>query len=84
MNELLEALLAEANHLGCNGTALDDKLSDSLRRIVQQTRANIACREREYWRNKYQEMYPLISKELTAAELLKIHGGIPMDNKPNT
>lgn len=41
MNDLLDAMLAEANHLGCNCNALDDKLSDMLRRIVQRTRKNI-------------------------------------------
>lgn len=84
MNELLSAMLAEADHLAYNGNEPDVRISNSLRRIVQQTRDNIRRAEREYWLNKYQAMYPIEPRELTATDLLKIRGGILLDNKPTT
>ena len=61
MNELLDAMIAEANHLGCCSTELDRKMADSLRRIVQQTRSNMACSARlraEADIERFEEIFP--------------------------
>lgn len=58
MNELLDAMTTEIHYLGCNGTELDDKMADSLRRIVQRTREIMLDKESRNLIDKYRSMFP--------------------------
>lgn len=59
MNELLDAMSAEIDRLNGDDTEVNNRLANSLFRIVYDTRLNIARAEREHCPSKLNPLDPL-------------------------